>query len=124
MVKKNILDDNFTKAICTPFIDLYHRLFGNRIGKPTDLEFNLIEYDDRIVVHVADITGTMISSLLPIMAVVVLYIVKDMKKRLGLVAVFTMLFSGALLVTTKARRVEIFSATAAYVIPFQGQPYV
>jgi len=36
--------------------------------------------------------------------------------RLGIVAVFTVLFSLALVAVNKAKRVKVFAATAAYVV--------
>jgi len=49
-----------------------------------------------------------------VVAIVTLYCVRYVV-RLGLVAFFTMLSSMALVVITKARRIEILVATAAYV---------
>lgn len=48
-------------------------------------------------------------------AIVVLYLVKDMSKRLGIVAAFTGGFAASLGLLTNARRAEIFGATAAWV---------
>jgi hypothetical protein len=46
-------------------------------------------------------------------SIVVLYVINSMRIRLGLVCVFTLIFSFVLALATKARRVEIFAATAA-----------
>jgi len=46
-------------------------------------------------------------------SIIILYIVHDIKVRLGLVCVFTFMFSLVLALATKARRIEIFAATAA-----------
>jgi hypothetical protein len=54
-----------------------------------------------------------IASLLPVVSIVVLYLVDSMPKRLGIVAGFTAAFSIALALFTRARRVDIFAATAA-----------
>ena len=70
-------------------------------------------YDEKIVIRAADMIGTAISSLLPILAVIVLHSVREMLTRLGMIALFTVVFALALMVTTKAKRVEIFAATAA-----------
>lgn len=51
------------------------------------------------------------------MSIIVLYFVKSMPTRLGLVAAFTALFSIALAIVTQARRTEVFAATAASVYP-------
>ena len=59
------------------------------------------------------IVGTW-SSLLPTLAILVLYFVKSMLVRIGLVIVFTFMFSFVLSIFTGARNVEVFSATAAF----------
>jgi hypothetical protein len=54
-----------------------------------------------------------VSSLLPTLAILVLYFVKPFLIKIVLVVVFTGLFSCLLSIFTKARRIEVFSATAA-----------
>lgn len=78
-----------------------------------DLESNIFLYRDSHFYHVAKIIGTLISSLIPIGSTVVLYFVKDMPTRLGIVCLFTAIFSIALSSVTSGTRVEIFAATAA-----------
>ena len=73
-------------------------------------------YEEKAVIRVADMIGTAISSLLPVLAVIALYSVSEMLTRLGIIALFTVVFALALMVITKAKRVEIFAATAALVI--------
>jgi hypothetical protein len=88
---------------------------------PVDLEnpavnenrSNLHHYDDREIETVTNILGTMFSSLAPLVSIIVLSFIRSARVRLGLVCVFTFLFSGCLAIATKARRVEIFAATAA-----------
>ena len=108
------LSDSFTRHVVSRLVEFYHQVFGSR-HKPTDVENGIWKYEEKVVLRAADIIGTLISSLLPIVAVVVLYCVKDMLVRLGMVALFTVLFSLALVLVTKAKRVEVFAATAAYV---------
>lgn len=50
---------------------------------------------------------------MPLVAIIVLYFVKDTIKRLGVAIVFTSLFAAALTLSTSARRIEIFASTAA-----------
>jgi hypothetical protein len=78
-----------------------------------DLESNIFLYRDSHFHHIANIVGTLISSLIPIGSIVVLYFVADMPIRLAIVSLFTAIFSIALSLVTSARRVEIFAATAA-----------
>ena len=78
-----------------------------------DLESNMFLYRDSYFYRIGNILGTLISTLIPVGAIVVLYLVSDMATRLAIVSIFTALFSMTLSVATGARRVEIFAATAA-----------
>ncbi|KAK8038927.1 hypothetical protein PG993_007338 [Apiospora rasikravindrae] len=71
-------------------------------------------YSPRTVSRVGSAAVAALSSTLPTLAILVLYFVGDMVKRLGLVILFTTLFAIALAVFTDAKKVEIFSATAAF----------
>lgn len=57
--------------------------------------------------------SAVVSSLLPTMVILVLYFVNRLLVRIGLVIVFTAMFSLALSTFTEANKVENFSATAA-----------
>jgi hypothetical protein len=107
-----LVGDSFTRFLRKPLTVLCHKLWGGR-RVPTDVEGNIHVYEEKIVMRAADMVGTAIASLLPVLAVVVLYCVREMPTRLGMVALFTLLFSLALMATTKAKRIEIFAATAA-----------
>ena len=53
------------------------------------------------------------ASLMPIAAITVLYAVASMLVRLGLIAVFTVIFTLLCGVLTSAKTIEIFAATTA-----------
>jgi len=55
-----------------------------------------------------------LAAVLLIGAIVNLYLVPDPKAKLGLVAMYTMLFAANVALCTNARRAEVFAATAAY----------
>jgi hypothetical protein len=55
-----------------------------------------------------------LSAVFPTVVILGLYFVKNMIQRIGLVIVFTTLFAVALALFTGAKKVEIFSATAAF----------
>jgi hypothetical protein len=82
-------------------------------GRHVDIESNIFLYRDSYFHVAANIIGTLISTLIPIAAIIVLYFVSDMSTRLAMVCLFTALFSVALSLVTAAKRVEIFAATAA-----------
>ena len=54
-----------------------------------------------------------LSSLIPVMAVLVLYTIERLPNRLYAVAGFSVVFSLTLAIFTTARPIEIFTATAA-----------
>lgn len=116
-------DDLFTKFITGPVLTMYHGLLSrSKTPLPIDPmrppvgdnQSNLHRYSDQHVEAVTNFLGTVFSSIAPLISIVVLSFVSNPKARLGLVCAFTMLFSVCLAVATKARRVEIFAATAAF----------
>ncbi|KAH7355248.1 hypothetical protein BKA65DRAFT_549316 [Rhexocercosporidium sp. MPI-PUGE-AT-0058] len=79
-----------------------------------DLESNMFLYRDSHIYRIATILGTLLSSLIPIAAIIILSFVKNMTARLGIVSAFTAIFSVSLSLVTEGKRVEIFAATAAF----------
>ena len=71
------------------------------------------KYSSKRIGRVSNIVVAVVSSILPTLVILVLYFVKRMIVRIGLVIFFTAIFSIALAAFTDARKVEIFSATAA-----------
>lgn len=106
--------DAFTRLLPKRLIKYYHRFFDSKFKKPTDEENGMYIYDEKHIIRAADIIGTLIASLMPVVAVIVLYSIHNMWVRLGMIALFTVLLSLALIIITKGRRIEIFAATAAY----------
>jgi len=74
---------------------------------------NWHHYDDSKIERVTNVLGTIFSSLAPLVSIIVLSFIDNLKIRLGLVCVFTFLFAACLAIATQARRVEVFAATAA-----------
>lgn len=72
-----------------------------------------VEYEDKALLRIADIMGSIISSGLLVGSIVALYFVENVLVRLGIVAVFTQVFSLVVVLVTRARKVEMFAATAA-----------
>ena len=59
------------------------------------------------------IVGALVGSATPLASMVILYSVQDPSVKIGLVCIFTLLFCLALSTLSKARRIEVFAATAA-----------
>jgi hypothetical protein len=71
-------------------------------------------YKNKHVVHTVATISMSIAALLLISAIISLYAVIDSKAKLGLVAMYTLLFALSVATLTNARRTEVFAATAAY----------
>lgn len=95
----------------------YHMLIGRHYKKeiPGDAAGNnpMIRYKNSNLLRIADVLSTIISSALPIAAIITLNFIDRMIIRLVAIALFTMTVSLILTIVTNARRVEIFAATAA-----------
>ncbi|KAH3907892.1 hypothetical protein HBI56_152130 [Parastagonospora nodorum] len=74
----------------------------------------LRKYLVRRIGKASNVAVAAVSSILPALVILGLYFVKRMIVRIGLVILFTAIFSVALAVFTSARKVEIISATAAF----------
>lgn len=114
VTSKAVLEhDRLTQWLMTKLLDRYHFLFGRLYKKPRGGGGDLFKYHDSHIEFVMDVFSMVLSSLLPVAAIVVLYLVQSMAKRLAIVAVFTAGFSLLLAIATKAKRPENFAATAA-----------
>jgi hypothetical protein len=66
------------------------------------------------VVRTVAALNMVLAAILLIGAIVNLYLVLNPKAKVGLVAMYTMLFAASVALCTNARRAEVFAATAAY----------
>ncbi|XPS92847.1 hypothetical protein M3J09_002224 [Ascochyta lentis] len=114
---RELEDDAFTSLLSGRLLDLYHKAFGHRRQKKYGTGARDVEvrkYSAERIGKASNIVVAAISSLLPTLVILALYFVKRMIVRIGLVIMFTAVFSIALAWFTDARKVEIFSATAAF----------
>ena len=107
--------DPFSTWLSTSLVDLLDRVWGNRRKQPipVDPDSGIVEYDNRRLNKISKGVGVTFASLVPTLSVLVLYFVKNPVVRLGLLIVFTGVFSASLATFTSARKIEIFSAVAA-----------
>ncbi|KAK8121771.1 hypothetical protein PG984_010441 [Apiospora sp. TS-2023a] len=122
-LREDSLESDFLSHLLTgPILRLFHHLW--RFFKrplPHDAETALERgehtalwyYSDRHTRLVANLIGSGVSSLLPMLSIIALFYVETTLTRLGLVCVFTVIFSLCMFLATQCRRVEIFAATAA-----------
>ena len=60
------------------------------------------------------VVAVVLSSILPVLSIVILYYVQSMDIHIGLIIIFSILFSAVVALVTDARNVEVMAATAAY----------
>ncbi|KAL6714050.1 hypothetical protein ACLMJK_008544 [Lecanora helva] len=109
--------NQLTSLIAEFLVPTYHKVFRRyfmRIkansSKPGS---SIVEYSDNGITQIADFVGTVLASIIPVLAIVVLYLVNGMGIRLGLVAVFSAVFSMCLWFLNEGSLVDVFSATSA-----------
>ncbi|KAG4439977.1 hypothetical protein IFR05_004551 [Cadophora sp. M221] len=105
--------DSFSAWFTESFIHLIHKL-GHRLKKVDDPESGIASYKENVLHKYTSHITTITASLLPILAIVVLYRIDSMNARLGLIALFTFTFTTALSFLTGATRGEIFIATSTF----------
>jgi hypothetical protein len=88
-------------------------LVGRNVKTPVDEEANYFEFKDATFVRAADALGSVIASLLLVVSILVLYFVTSIPVRLGIVAIFTTVFSLSLVLIISARKMEVFAGTTA-----------
>ncbi|MCJ1246684.1 hypothetical protein MMC30_003893 [Trapelia coarctata] len=109
-------DGLFSSWVTDSVVHIYHRILGRHFRKPGCAEYsdNTVYYSQEGILRVASLVTMCVSSLLPIAAISALYSVRSMVIRLAMVAVFTVIFTLCLGILTKARSVDIFTATTAF----------
>ncbi|KAL4791897.1 hypothetical protein BDV19DRAFT_284922 [Aspergillus venezuelensis] len=115
--------DPFTKWWIQTVIPAYHERIGYRYSDP-DIEMGTVYYDDEKIKRWTRIVSTIVSSVIPATSMIALYLVKNMIIRLVLIIIYNIAFSVILGFLTKARRVEVFAASTAYVNPNMDLPVV
>ncbi|KFX96194.1 hypothetical protein V495_08479 [Pseudogymnoascus sp. VKM F-4514 (FW-929)] len=108
--------DFFTKWITLLIVGIFHRFWGekHKLGKVVDEESGLVSYDDSKINTASTIFATVLSSTLPVITILVLYVVKNTEKRIYITLGFTVAFAAILAICSSAKRVEIFAATATF----------
>ncbi|KAF2820084.1 hypothetical protein CC86DRAFT_374782 [Ophiobolus disseminans] len=111
--------DYFTRAVIYPLVTFYHVVWGRKhLNKQNavDLESGVVEYDEEKLDRVGMVISTILASILPVIAVLGLFFVDDLLKRIYIMIGITGGFAGllALLSNGKGKRIEIFAATATF----------
>jgi hypothetical protein len=98
-------------------VSLFHCAWGRRhLGNRNvlDLESGMVDYDEEKIDRIGMVISTVLASILPVIAVLGLFFVKSLLKRIYIMIGITGGFAGllALLSNGKGKRIEIFAATA------------
>lgn len=88
-----------------------------RKAKPTDPMENTACYSQKSVRRGTSMIGVSLSSILPLMSIILLRKIQTLFTRLWIIGGYAGLFSSCLGRVASTRKVEIFSAAAASVIP-------
>jgi hypothetical protein len=113
VLKPRVEEDQFSKLVIGKFVVWAHGIFGSRAKKLSDVESGQVIYEDDCLLRFTSLVTTVVASLLPIVSIVVLYYLHDMGGRLGLIAVFTLVFALCLTGFSNAKTGEVFTATTA-----------
>ncbi|KAH7086523.1 hypothetical protein FB567DRAFT_603571 [Paraphoma chrysanthemicola] len=112
-------DENDLMTLAKPIEEDYlsrflqdHWLFRKR--KTDDPYDRTTIHKNLHVVRTVAALDMVLAAILLIGAIVNLYLVPSPKAKLGLIAMYTMLFASSVALCTNARRAEVFAATAAY----------
>lgn len=84
-----------------------------KMARPEEHLTGTVIYDDDKLRGMTRGISTVLACMLPVLSIIVLYVVQSMSKRLGIISVFTCLFSISLVTMTNAQMADIFAATAA-----------
>ncbi len=74
---------------------------------------DIVEYSDSLIIRITNLVGAVLASILPVIAIVVLHLVKGIAIRLSLVGLFSAIFSTCLWFLNDGKLIEVFSATSA-----------
>ncbi|EEU37142.1 uncharacterized protein NECHADRAFT_8348, partial [Fusarium vanettenii 77-13-4] len=116
--------DRISSLVRGILLDIYHffaeslkkiqRRFNKTSQSSTAAVPRIRKYDDERLQAVSDGITAALASLLPTLMILVLYFVKRMLVRIGLVIVFTTIFSVVMSFYPGAKKGEVFAAVAAF----------
>lgn len=105
--------DVFSQWVIEKLVPLFHYYFGKHFKTNSSPSDEFTSYHDPSLYNLLSLVSTTIASVFPILAIVLLHLVTKTSARLAIIGAFTAAFSICLSLVTKARRIEVFAATAA-----------
>lgn len=115
-LRKRHTEDPFSRWVIDKLlIWLHHHVLSRFKGssRRTDPETGVAMYNDETLLAYTSLVSSVLAAILPVAAITVLFCVSNMAIRLGLIALFSLIFSLCLTRFTTAKKSEMFGATAA-----------
>ncbi len=105
-----------------PLREAFSRFLANKLSwlflsskeKQEGRQKGFTVFSDHRVRRTTRVVAVVLSSILPVLSIVILYYVHSTDVHIGLIIVFSTLFSAVVALVSDARNVEVMAATAAY----------
>jgi hypothetical protein len=107
-------EDSFSHWVANKAVPVLFRCGIEKLMKPSQVH-GMVSLSDSALHRVTFLSTTVVASVLPVASILALYFVSSTPKKLAVIACFNILVAICLSVLTKAKRMDIFAITAAYV---------
>lgn len=108
-------NDGLAIALNALIMPFYHRYIGSRRPPMAQTKYGQVwNYRFERFVLLAKVLSVLLATAAPAGSIVILYIVSEMWLRLLIIAIFCFLFASVMTFVVGARRIDVFSATAAF----------
>lgn len=105
-----------------PYREAFSRFLANRLSwfflsskeREEERQEGFTVFSDHRIRRTTRLVAVVLSSILPVLSIVILYYVHSTEVHIGLIIVFSTLFSAVVAAVSDARNVEVMAATAAY----------
>ena len=105
-----------------PYREAFSRFLAEKLGwlflsskeKQEVQQRGFTVFSDQRIRRTTRLFAVVLSSILPVLSIVILYYVHSTNVHIGLIIVFSTLFSAVVALVSDARNVEVMAATAAY----------
>lgn len=105
-------EDTFSKWMVDNTVVNLFRCGCARLKKASRIH-GVVGIEDSTIFRFTSLITSIVASLVPIASIIVLYSVRSMEARIGIIGAFNLLISTCLSMFTNAKRSEIFAITAA-----------
>jgi hypothetical protein len=108
--------DQFAQFMSDGILPLFHHRVGQKLKDPIPESkiHDTWEYKQKIFVVLGNVICMVLSALVPSISIFVLYFLKSMVVRLGVIMAMSFIFSVIMTFIVQGRRVDVFAATTAF----------